>query len=270
MPRNQKGFAPLILVLFIVLMGALGYLLLQNSDLRKTIDMDKLTPTPIVLKDSDNNWKIYTDTTVGYSISYPSSWNSKVIEETQVRENTYSGQIELSGPEGVVIVTMADGLGGGSCKSLGGSPYEITIANQDTVMCFFEEPTSYRWSYGCGDCVAPKKDRTTFSLQAQTNSRSQISADLITQILSTFKFTQNEPEDTVLKTVLQGQIRSALELYRADYDYYPETLAQLTPNYLATIPVESTRINYQVAETKLDYNLSFTLSDGSTFSLTAP
>lgn len=84
---REKGFAPLIIVIMLALVGVVGYLAFQNTQLRKvlptptqtpsstaSITATQVTPTVKPTADPTANWKTYLNTSSKYSIKYPADW----------------------------------------------------------------------------------------------------------------------------------------------------------------------------------------------------
>ena len=69
-----------------------------------------------------------------------------------------------------------------------------------------------------------------------------------------------------------AQIQQALETYRSENGSYPLNLSDLTPAYITTLPTDPKTGNsytYQRVDS-YHYNLSATLSDNSTYTVTQP
>lgn len=85
MKRNQKGVVILPILIIVLLLGLVGYLVFQNSQLRKeqpSLNQPTATPTsnlPSPTSSPTDNWKTYTNTAYGYSIKFPSSWRTQLI-----------------------------------------------------------------------------------------------------------------------------------------------------------------------------------------------
>lgn len=134
-------------------------------------------------------WQTYNDSQAKFSIDYPRNWKAEISTPTETIENTHFGMVELTGPEGKVIVGFATGFGGGTCAGFAGELVDITTHNQTAQACNRSFEQSEVWIGSCSDCRQIKSDDelTVFDLSAQTNGISPSSRQLILQILSTFK-----------------------------------------------------------------------------------
>lgn len=71
---NQKGFAPLLIVLFIA--AAIGGYLIYfgKINLNKTQTIPSATISPSLSPEETTHWKTYTNSELAYTIQYPASW----------------------------------------------------------------------------------------------------------------------------------------------------------------------------------------------------
>ena len=73
---KQKGFAPIIILLVITVIGGVGYFAYIKGYLNYFIPKSNFNSIPIPPPSSDltANWKTYTNTKYGYTIEYPSNY----------------------------------------------------------------------------------------------------------------------------------------------------------------------------------------------------
>lgn len=99
MPKFQKGFAPIVVILGILLIssGIIGGAYYFKTQTQKPIDKQTNLPQPALMPspqadqtqvdETENpdstgaNWKTYTNTKYNYAIQYPNDW---IIEETDL------------------------------------------------------------------------------------------------------------------------------------------------------------------------------------------
>lgn len=83
MNKNQKGLAPIIIILIVVAILAGGILAWQCGWISKTptptpTSTPTPTPTPTSTPDETADWKTYTNEEYGFEVKYPDSW---IIDE---------------------------------------------------------------------------------------------------------------------------------------------------------------------------------------------
>lgn len=214
----QKGFAPLIIILgILVILGIAGGAFYLG---RSTISNP--SPTPAVtsqitppLNPSTNpaptgsgetdNWKTYTNTQAGISFKYPNNW---IVEPYDIPGFSYFHgiiQLKIKGqqygpepatmsisywdnPENLTLDKFEQKLNEG-----GGKYYSLDLPNAQKIT--IAGISSYYWKsvasacepVRCGRYMIPYKNKIfDISLYLATAEQQQ---DIIDQILSTFKFT---------------------------------------------------------------------------------
>ncbi len=122
---NQKGFAPILIVILVALIaGAGGLLVYQKSKPATTPEPITQQPSPSPIPDASPvptgvdettnpdligaNWKTYTNMEFGYSLKYPSTWTYKVSSKGSGQIILLPGDKELppSEPSFVVVTVM--------------------------------------------------------------------------------------------------------------------------------------------------------------------
>lgn len=79
MTRNQKGFAPILILGLVVVAGVILFIISKNFGVSK-LNLAVLSPTPsssssLVSPISPVGWKTYINTRDNYSLKYPNSWS---------------------------------------------------------------------------------------------------------------------------------------------------------------------------------------------------
>jgi len=72
---NQKGFAPIIIALIVLVLtgaGGTGYYLIS----KKNLSNNQYQQNSEINKTNTSDWKIHTDIDDGFEIKYPSNWES--------------------------------------------------------------------------------------------------------------------------------------------------------------------------------------------------
>lgn len=100
---KKNGFASLIIILAIAILGVVGYLGYKDY-LSKSQPVSVVSPSLSTVSDPTINWKIYSNSDVGFSFKYPNSFIEKPIgtiyknEEVKlfVGDNQYSLLLRLS------------------------------------------------------------------------------------------------------------------------------------------------------------------------------
>lgn len=75
MSKNSRGFAPVLIVIIVGVIGIVSYLALAQS-LKQTPTPSAPIPKPT--QESPENWKTYTNERDGYSLKYPPSWSKNL------------------------------------------------------------------------------------------------------------------------------------------------------------------------------------------------
>lgn len=100
---KKNGFAPLIIILVIAILGVVGYFGYKDY-LSRPQPVNVVSPSLSTISDPTINWKIYSNSDVGFSFKYPNSFIEKPIgtiyknEEVKlfVGDNQYSLLLRLS------------------------------------------------------------------------------------------------------------------------------------------------------------------------------
>ena len=88
------------------------------------------------------------------------------------------------------------------------------------------------------------------------------------QILSTIRFIDDYALNDAKRTTNVQALRIALVMYRVEHSNYPNSLDLLVPDYLPDLPLDpetQERYLYQVSSGGLDFMITATLDDGSTY-----
>lgn len=156
-----------------------------------------VTAVPTVVPYPTADWQTYTSGDIGFSMQYPVSWK---YSEQRDKGKVYA--INFEGNEGNVYIILGNGFGGGYC----------TDADSNTLKI-----DNYNLEGGLAGCVMTSKDsvitRVLFktglanglTLKVQTKSNIPNNDELITQILSTFKFTN--AGTTIQPTEVQNSVQ---------------------------------------------------------------
>ncbi len=195
MTRNQKGFAPIILLLFVVLLGFSGYLLLQNSQLR---NQSTQSPSETPKSDATTNWKTFSNENI--SFKYPSNLNENPVQgigsgsivEFTDKNNEYSLIFTTRGNydngTGQPYLSIQDyasmSYPGNTLKIDGqeGMQYVPRAGSENANSVFFFSPDK--------KVIYTVELITLPDTQHADPNKVKLGQELFTQILSTFKFTE--------------------------------------------------------------------------------
>lgn len=189
---TQKGFAPILIVLLIAVVGIGGYLIYTNYSNDRS-NQTKSSPTPVVTTqtpqstpsttpaDETANWKTYTNTKLKLEFKYPTSW---IIKDLQKPSEEIDEKIESKGSEGDIDIVAWNEAYGGGCDTKDHIDFKIFGETQD--ICHNINNGIEFWN------GMTKKLPTGYlmSIDSQANSPYQKNRDVVLKILSTFKSTQ--------------------------------------------------------------------------------
>jgi len=102
---KQKGFAPIIILVLVVL-AVIGYFGYKNWVKLKTIATPTPSPAEASTQDGTVNWKTYTNTKYGFSIKYPSGWNIQTI----ISSSDGSGFSNVTGTDSNIEISNTSGM----------------------------------------------------------------------------------------------------------------------------------------------------------------
>lgn len=79
MPKNQKGLAPILIVILVVLIVG-GYFVYSNYSTNQTQPEPTETPNP----DETAGWQTYINTEYKYSLKYPQGWTVEAKGDSDI------------------------------------------------------------------------------------------------------------------------------------------------------------------------------------------
>lgn len=86
--KNQKGFAPLVVLVIVIVVGVAVYFGFMNKSAKVAISPSPTvssTKSPSVSpKDETLGWKIYTNAKYGFEFKYPTDWKVQDTSESHV------------------------------------------------------------------------------------------------------------------------------------------------------------------------------------------
>ena len=199
---RQKGFAPIIIVIFIVLVGILGYVAYNNYVSPKGTILGPYLPSPIatVTPDLTANWKTYKSSKYGFELKYASDLkldDTSSISVILLDPNNSDNYFSVT-PSNVLSVTFPienwvkiqqekwKNCVGKGCVAVGRPEYlGKTIVNGLTLYEVSKDASMYDVNY-----YLLSKDGKYFTLTTSILEDGSAIGKEIGQILSTFKFTQ--------------------------------------------------------------------------------
>lgn len=199
---KQKGFAPILTILIIAVLGVAGYFVYRNYQKQQTV-----TPRPISNPIQTNNWKTYANSKYGFSISYPPPFFLFSSASTHMSTQEQVAEINEGGVTGLQLAIRVVPNGANlSAKQYVQKYIDRTDANGNTIdpdfkKASFTEKTINTYNFtiieGLSNVrgqicpctwVTNEKDGIFFYTEGSGDSDNG-RAKLI-QILSTFKFTK--------------------------------------------------------------------------------
>jgi len=175
MKQTSRGFAPLLIVLVLALIGFVAY----NVFRPRSVPTPSPSPTPT--QDPTASWKTYTSDYCGtsnpktkFSISIPSNWNSTVQEDKIWAKHSLSGE---KGEKFTVICGI--GFGGGCDPK---DKKEIKIGNKTQLGCYGEQEGRVYLSQ-----VGAQAGEVGVTIEADFPNDEE-SKEILNKILSTFRF----------------------------------------------------------------------------------
>lgn len=205
---NKNGFAPVIIIFIIAILGVVGYFGYKNS-LTKSQNTVVLSPTPFsmpTISSDISTWGTYTDNIYSYSIKYPKGWFIDISTKNEVHIANFTDE-QLTDQE------KKDILGGlkKDVASIVLGVYEETVTNGTPLLDWLKandhyvsgmsgEPTSVKQTTIAGYPGLILNDEGTglfyvFSTKSHVyyaflNSNDSQFDGVIDQVLSTFKLTK--------------------------------------------------------------------------------
>ncbi|MDD2822705.1 MAG: hypothetical protein PHQ59_01355 [Candidatus Daviesbacteria bacterium] len=201
---KEKGFAPIIIILGIVLflgiVGGVYYFSKNSSSAIKNNPVNTPTPTATLKVDETTNWKTYTNTEYGYSIKYPENisleemgvdvkgklvkwiWIDKQIQISVTKANSSECKVDcpiISKIESVKIDNTEGKKQSGYISQIGG---RIPQSFQQVII-------PHNGSYFNISLYELKNDSIKSS-ERKAGTITEAEIKLFNQILSTFEFTK--------------------------------------------------------------------------------
>ena len=190
----MSGFAPILLIIILGVVGILGYLILNPR-----ISTPSPLPTPTQTPDSAAYWKTYSNAEVGISLKYPESW---ITESYEIASADLHGVIVLKNrlksyepAPGAIGISYWDNSSNftlekfekNHAREAGGIivyyPEAKTVALTSTTAYYTEKADCH--PVLCSKYILPIKNKI-FDISVFTETPDDKST--IDQILSTFKF----------------------------------------------------------------------------------
>ncbi len=217
--NSISGFAPILILLIILALGTVGFASYKFGGNKISVPVTILpTLTTDPISDQTVNWKTYTNTEYGFSFNYPSSWKIMELGSTYrktvlildlQKEDPRFSNCDSHGPcensahiglnIGLVDTPVADfeevfwGIGYPKERII-----NTTINSVEAVQAFNTKSSLYPRGtlYKINSKLQLNATSEFFNYNDPTNSNaySKITIDEINQILSTFKFTENDKE----------------------------------------------------------------------------
>jgi hypothetical protein len=184
----QRGFAVIYLLIGIVLILAFGgvYYLGKTSNLPSPISNPVVTPKPTSINETAN-WKTYTNNDLGYVLKYPANWS---VSNNCEGEQSNSDYVCILSSEGIGLQIYNKGPINNLSFDLNDYPNPfcqpggpITISDCNAV--------DYKGIKGATRNVNNKKEIVIFKgkkVLVDIILKDELNKELLTQILSTFKF----------------------------------------------------------------------------------
>lgn len=194
----RKGFAPIIVILGIVALLALAEVLyfirLKSGPLiSKAPASQKITkssPSPIALPLLDTvDWKVYSNTTLGYSIKYPPNWHMRVISEQWV--DFSSNPFPASGPL-LDLFSIRVNIGNQNMQQtldfLRGQSSDTN--NEEDVK--ISGVTARKFYYSWAEIYVLEKNGSLFKINVEqkVGEKTEEVTQILNTMLSTFNFTK--------------------------------------------------------------------------------
>ena len=180
---SQKGLAPILIVLLIVLVIG-GILLYQKASLRQGSEGQAVQPSPSPV-DETANWKTYRNTLLGYEFKYPDVplMLKELHASVEITQNIDSDELQASCRKfGIQVFADAKNLQSGDIlkspsysTKIAGVPAQRSDENIDS--CFYSDIL----------LIDPLPNKLN-DLVIKITSRNDANTNLIQKILSTFKF----------------------------------------------------------------------------------
>ncbi len=220
MRENQKGIILLPILIVVIFIGAVGYFVIQKSQLKtfpttvtdtSALNLGDNQPeqAPILNPTSDSNtkWEVYKDEIAGFTLRYPDYWKYTIRDESEKMHPDangnwgYSGKVEFVGNNGLIELTYGDGFGGAHCGA-SESYLEFGISesyqtkDQNLELCKFEPteftaPSNFEYNWANGFISNPNQESNDLTLYhfGVESDFVDLRQTEIPEILSTFEFT---------------------------------------------------------------------------------
>lgn len=180
-----------------ILGGLCGLVLLGFAvfSFKNRISFPWLNGKPQLPASAAQVWTVYHDEQLGFSLSYPETWKSRVVERAQQKTDEGGtqpvGSVEFEGKEGKITLSYGNGFLQGSCSFLGGTLETASLLRQPADFCRLNiGALAGRWDNTCGDCTIPEKDGTTYRFVVASGEDDTTDKGLLFNILTTFTFDQ--------------------------------------------------------------------------------
>jgi hypothetical protein len=202
MPKKTLIVFPTVILLILVSLFA-GYLLYQNYLLKQQITKLTTTPSPTATTNPTTNWKTYTNTKYGFEFKYPTSDVDQTIKKTIDDEDNFSITDNVSF---VIQKTSLKKPCDGICYSTYNGDHTVNGIQFSVAEGKYDDPGGREVCEE--DCVTQYVDNETevaTGVYAQIRSGSlpskrEETTNLVNQILSTFKFTDQQVKIAEWKT----------------------------------------------------------------------
>ena len=205
--EGQKGFAPLIIVIILAIVGIVaayyfgsmkGNVLLAPTQTPTSVTTNapsQITPTTKPTSDSTANWKTYTNSVHGITFKYPQTWQV----DNKGDQDSLNAQVTLTkGQAKIKMYFNMDGIGGQG-QTYQGQPFRL---NGNSLFRFVKT-NSYDNTQMVGISTSLTNTLGVFEVNGKTysitlaypvsDSQTETGNSLekeFDQILSTFKFTK--------------------------------------------------------------------------------
>jgi len=201
-PKKTFIVFPTVILLILVSLFA-GYLLYQNHLLKRKIVKLTATPSPTATTNPIANWKTYTNARYGFEFKYPTSDVDQTIKKTIDNEDYFSITDNIS------FVIQKNSLKepcDGICYSIYNGDHAVNGIQFSVAEGTSDDPGGREVCEE--DCITQYVDNETevaTGVYAQIRSGSlpskrEETTNLVNQILSTFKFTDQQVKITDWKT----------------------------------------------------------------------
>ncbi len=204
---DQKGFANLVLIgIIVILLGVGGYFMSQKKENVKSSQ-------PVTSDTDTSSWKTYTNSKYGFELKYPSNHQPKILENLDSSGQLFYWSIsepvfkegdvgEFSSSVGISVwdnskqLTLLDW----AKLNQGNSNYNLdNISDFKNETLAGHKAVSYLWRgelSGYGKTVIIENGKTLFVLGVGADNNTESLWQNFDQILSSFKFTQQNQEQS--------------------------------------------------------------------------